>query len=145
MYQPKQLHGGHLLGYPPNSIFLGTLSTIRGYQPAGSLSPNPGSAQLPPSASTRQVRLEHILDRRTSADAITSSSDRSHEKCIATLAHERPIDNDRFDNQVVYPDRIRIRYPSDDPNAFPLAPHLDSGSIAFPELNTTHIWLSVSP
>ncbi|OQE14703.1 hypothetical protein PENSTE_c033G03678 [Penicillium steckii] len=37
-----------------------------------------------------------------------------------------PID---FDTQVVYPDRIRIRYPSNDPGQFPLAPHLDSGAI----------------
>ncbi|KAL4801802.1 hypothetical protein BDV18DRAFT_164612 [Aspergillus unguis] len=37
-----------------------------------------------------------------------------------------PID---FDTQVVYPDRIRIRYPSDDPGQFPLSPHLDSGAI----------------
>lgn len=34
-----------------------------------------------------------------------------------------------FDSQVVYSDRIRIRYPSDDPGQFPLAPHLDSGAI----------------
>ncbi|KAL4738268.1 hypothetical protein BDV11DRAFT_171191 [Aspergillus similis] len=39
---------------------------------------------------------------------------------------ETPID---LDTQVVYPDRIRIRYPSDDPEQFPLAPHLDSGAI----------------
>jgi hypothetical protein len=37
-----------------------------------------------------------------------------------------PID---FAGQVVYPDRIRIRYPSDDPEKFPLSPHLDSGAI----------------
>ncbi|CAI7644266.1 unnamed protein product [Penicillium discolor] len=37
-----------------------------------------------------------------------------------------PID---FDSQVVYPDRMRIRYPSDDPEQFPLALHLDSGAI----------------
>lgn len=37
----------------------------------------------------------------------------------------QPID---VDSQVVYPDRIRIRYPTDDPEAFPLAPHLDSGA-----------------
>lgn len=34
-----------------------------------------------------------------------------------------------FDSQVVYPDRIRIRYPTTEPGQFPLAPHLDSGSI----------------
>ncbi|KEF57632.1 uncharacterized protein A1O9_05550 [Exophiala aquamarina CBS 119918] len=32
-----------------------------------------------------------------------------------------------LDSQVVYPDRIRIRQPSDDPDQFPLPPHLDSG------------------
>ncbi|RSL69270.1 hypothetical protein CEP53_002300 [Fusarium sp. AF-6] len=37
-----------------------------------------------------------------------------------------PID---FDSQIVYPDRIRIRYPSKDPGQFPLDPHLDSGAI----------------
>ncbi|KAJ9634474.1 hypothetical protein H2204_006299 [Knufia peltigerae] len=35
-----------------------------------------------------------------------------------------PID---LGTQVVYPDRIRIRQPSDDPDQFPLKPHLDSG------------------
>lgn len=37
-----------------------------------------------------------------------------------------PID---LDSQVVYPDRIRIRYPTQDPDQFPLQPHLDSGAI----------------
>ncbi|VUC31179.1 unnamed protein product [Clonostachys rosea] len=37
-----------------------------------------------------------------------------------------PID---LDSQVVYPDRIRIRYPSNDLGQFPLEPHLDSGAI----------------
>lgn len=37
-----------------------------------------------------------------------------------------PID---FDSQVVYPDRFRIRYPSDDADQFPLPSHLDSGAI----------------
>lgn len=37
-----------------------------------------------------------------------------------------PID---LDSQIVYPDRIRIRYPSKDTDQFPLAPHLDSGAI----------------
>lgn len=37
-----------------------------------------------------------------------------------------PID---LDSQVVYPDRIRIRYPTTKPGQFPLAPHLDSGGI----------------
>ncbi|RMZ87363.1 hypothetical protein DV736_g5415, partial [Chaetothyriales sp. CBS 134916] len=35
-----------------------------------------------------------------------------------------PID---LDTQFVYPDRIRIRPPSNDPGQFPLRPHLDSG------------------
>lgn len=35
-----------------------------------------------------------------------------------------PID---LDSQIVYPDRIRIRYPTNDPGQFPLPPHLDSG------------------
>jgi hypothetical protein len=34
-----------------------------------------------------------------------------------------------LDSQVVYPDRFRIRYPSDNTDQFPLAPHLDSGAI----------------
>ncbi|ETS81535.1 hypothetical protein PFICI_06537 [Pestalotiopsis fici W106-1] len=50
-------------------------------------------------------------------------------KCVSRLWHvsdpSTPID---LDSQVVYPDRIRIRYPSQDPDAFPLAPHLDSGA-----------------
>ncbi|KAL2203656.1 DUF1479-domain-containing protein [Sarocladium strictum] len=37
-----------------------------------------------------------------------------------------PID---LDSQVVYPDRIRIRYPTLQPGQFPLLPHLDSGGI----------------
>lgn len=36
-----------------------------------------------------------------------------------------PID---LESQIVYPDRIGIRYPSEDTNQFPLAPHLDSGA-----------------
>ncbi|KAF7550281.1 hypothetical protein G7Z17_g5838 [Cylindrodendrum hubeiense] len=51
-------------------------------------------------------------------------------KSVSRLWHaadpQTPID---FDSQVVYPDRIRIRYPSDDSSQFPLAPHLDSGAI----------------
>ncbi|KAJ8106831.1 hypothetical protein OPT61_g9281 [Boeremia exigua] len=34
-----------------------------------------------------------------------------------------------LDSQVVYPDRIRIRYPTVEPGQFPLPPHLDSGGI----------------
>ncbi|KAF5570218.1 DUF1479 domain-containing protein [Fusarium phyllophilum] len=30
---------------------------------------------------------------------------------------------------VIYPDRIRIRYPSNDPGQFPMDPHMDSGAI----------------
>ncbi|KAH7156627.1 hypothetical protein EDB81DRAFT_840696 [Dactylonectria macrodidyma] len=51
-------------------------------------------------------------------------------RCVSRLWHvsnpATPID---LDSQVIYPDRIRIRYPSDDPGQFPLAPHLDSGAI----------------
>ncbi|GAB7333650.1 hypothetical protein MBLNU13_g05208t1 [Cladosporium sp. NU13] len=50
--------------------------------------------------------------------------------CVSRLWHTAdpaaPID---FDSQIVYPDRIRIRYPSLDPGQFPLDPHLDSGAI----------------
>lgn len=34
-----------------------------------------------------------------------------------------------MDSQVVYPDRIRIRYPTHEQSQFPLASHLDSGAI----------------
>ncbi|KAF5630032.1 DUF1479 domain protein [Fusarium sp. NRRL 52700] len=51
-------------------------------------------------------------------------------KCVSRLWHVSdptiPID---LDSQVIYPDRIRIRYPSDDPGQFPLDPHMDSGAI----------------
>ncbi|VUC27437.1 unnamed protein product [Clonostachys rosea] len=50
-------------------------------------------------------------------------------KSVSRLWHvtdpNTPID---FDSQVVYPDRIRIRYPSTEPGMFPLPPHLDSGA-----------------
>ncbi|KAH8884127.1 DUF1479-domain-containing protein [Thozetella sp. PMI_491] len=49
-------------------------------------------------------------------------------KCVSQLWHvtdpSTPID---FDSQVVYPDRLRIRYPSKD-GEYTLAAHLDSGS-----------------
>jgi hypothetical protein len=48
---------------------------------------------------------------------------------VSRLWHAHPLFLIDFDSQVVYPDRIRIRYPSDDPGQFPLAPHLDSGAI----------------
>ncbi|KAI1014389.1 hypothetical protein LB504_012273 [Fusarium proliferatum] len=51
-------------------------------------------------------------------------------KCVSRLWHVSdptiPID---LDSQVIYPDRIRIRYPSNDPGQFPLDPHMDSGAI----------------
>ncbi|KAF4947675.1 hypothetical protein FGADI_10246 [Fusarium gaditjirri] len=51
-------------------------------------------------------------------------------RCVSRLWHVSdptiPID---LDSQVIYPDRIRIRYPSDDPGQFPLEPHMDSGAI----------------
>ncbi|KAF5599498.1 DUF1479 domain-containing protein [Fusarium pseudoanthophilum] len=51
-------------------------------------------------------------------------------KCVSRLWHvsdpTTPID---LDSQVIYPDRIRIRYPSNDPGQFPLDPHMDSGAI----------------
>ncbi|KAH8648690.1 hypothetical protein BX600DRAFT_503050 [Xylariales sp. PMI_506] len=51
-------------------------------------------------------------------------------RCVSRLWHTtNPATLIDLDSQVVYPDRIRIRYPSDDPNQFPLAPHLDSGAI----------------
>jgi hypothetical protein len=52
-------------------------------------------------------------------------------RCVSRLWHvsdpNSPID---LDSQVVYADRIRIRYPTMEPGKFPLAPHLDSGAIA---------------
>ncbi|KAJ6003492.1 Protein of unknown function DUF1479 [Penicillium sp. IBT 35674x] len=50
-------------------------------------------------------------------------------RSVSRLWHAPPSAPIDFDSQVVYPDRIRIRYPSDDPGQFPLAPHLDSGAI----------------
>lgn len=51
-------------------------------------------------------------------------------KCVSRLWHVNdPSTLIDFDSQIVYPDRIRIRHPSDDPKEFPLAPHLDSGAI----------------
>ncbi|QGI69633.1 hypothetical protein CEK26_001965 [Fusarium fujikuroi] len=51
-------------------------------------------------------------------------------RCVSRLWHVSdptiPID---LDSQVIYPDRIRIRYPSNDPGQFPLDPHMDSGAI----------------
>ncbi|KAH7235415.1 hypothetical protein BKA59DRAFT_495997 [Fusarium tricinctum] len=51
-------------------------------------------------------------------------------RCVSRLWHvsdpSTPID---FDSQVIYPDRIRIRYPTNDAGQFPLEPHLDSGAI----------------
>ncbi|KAF5602357.1 DUF1479 domain-containing protein [Fusarium pseudocircinatum] len=51
-------------------------------------------------------------------------------RCVSRLWHVSdstiPID---LDSQVIYPDRIRIRYPSNDPGQFPLNPHMDSGAI----------------
>ncbi|KAF5700532.1 DUF1479 domain-containing protein [Fusarium mundagurra] len=51
-------------------------------------------------------------------------------KCVSRLWHVSdptiPID---LDSHVIYPDRIRIRYPSNDPGQFPLDPHMDSGAI----------------
>jgi len=47
-------------------------------------------------------------------------------KSVSKLWHVNdpkvPVD---LDSQVVYPDRIRIRYPSNDPSQFPLAPQRD--------------------
>jgi hypothetical protein len=51
-------------------------------------------------------------------------------KCVSRLWHVAdPSAAIDLESQIVYPDRIRIRYPSDDPRQFPLAPHLDSGVI----------------
>lgn len=51
-------------------------------------------------------------------------------KSVSRLWHvSDPSTKIDLDSQIVYPDRIRIRYPTDDPGQFPLAPHLDSGAI----------------
>ena len=51
-------------------------------------------------------------------------------ECVSKLWHvSDPSTMVDLDNRIVYPDRFRIRYPTTDPAQFPLAAHLDSGSI----------------